>query len=97
MKKLVLIIFILCIQFSNAQVGIGTSDPNKSAQLEVLSSEKGLLIPRLQLSSTADAITIKNGNVESLLIYNTVNTSDVINDSYLLVFTADDTVIITGS
>ena len=47
MKKLVLIIFILCIQFSNAQVGIGTSDPNKSAQLEVLSSEKGLLIPRL--------------------------------------------------
>ena len=47
MKKLVLIIFILCIQFSNAQVGIGTSDPNKSAQLGVLSSEKGLLIPRL--------------------------------------------------
>jgi len=82
MKKIVVIIFILCLQFSNAQVGIGTSDPNKSAQLEVLSSEKGLLIPRLQLSSTADATTIKNGNVESLLIYNTVNTSDVIKGFY---------------
>jgi hypothetical protein len=77
MKKLLLVILTLCIQFSNAQVGIGTSDPNKSAQLEVLSSEKGLLIPRLQLSSTTDATTIKNGNVESLLIYNTVKVADV--------------------
>jgi hypothetical protein len=82
MKKLVLIIFILCIQFSNAQVGIGTSDPNKSAQLEVLSSEKGLLIPRIQLNGTTDVSTINNGNVESLLIYNTVNTSDVTKGFY---------------
>jgi hypothetical protein len=82
MKKLLLILFILCVQFSNAQVGIGTSDPNQSAQLEVLSSEKGLLIPRIQLSSTTDASTIKNGNVESLLIYNTVNTADVTKGFY---------------
>jgi hypothetical protein len=82
MKKLLLIILILCIQFSNAQVGIGTSSPNESAQLEVLSSEKGLLIPRLQLSSTTDVTAIKNGNVESLLIYNTVNTSDVTKGFY---------------
>jgi hypothetical protein len=82
MKKRLLVILTLCIQFSYAQVGIGTSDPNQSAQLEILSSEKGLLIPRLQLSSTTGAATIKNGNVESLLICNTVNTSDVTKGFY---------------
>ena len=82
MKKLVFIIFILCIQFSNAQVGIGTSDPNQSALLEIVSSDKGLLIPRIQLNGTTDVSTINNGNVESLLIYNTVNTSDVTKGFY---------------
>jgi hypothetical protein len=72
----------LCVQFSNAQVGIGTSDPNKSAQLEIVSSDKGLLIPRIQLNGTTDVSTINNGNVESLLIYNTVNTSDVTKGFY---------------
>ena len=82
MKKLLLIILILCIQFSNAQVGIGTESPNQSAQLELLSSDKGLLIPRIQLKGTTDVSTIVNGNVESLLVYNTANTLDVTKGFY---------------
>jgi hypothetical protein len=82
LKKLVFIILIFCVQFSNAQVGIGTSNPNQSALLEIVSSDKGLLIPRIQLNGTTDVSTINNGNVESLLIYNTVNTSDVTKGFY---------------
>lgn len=82
MKKLVFIILIFCVQFSNAQVGIGTSNPNQSALLEIVSSDKGLLIPRIQLNGTTDVSAINNGNVESLLIYNTVNTSDVTKGFY---------------
>lgn len=58
----------------NAQnVGISTTGaaPNASAMLDIVSSNKGLLIPRVSLTSTADATTITSGNVTSLLVYNT--------------------------
>jgi len=35
---------------ANAQVGIGTTTPDASAQLEVLSTSKGLLVPRMTLA-----------------------------------------------
>ncbi|MGA9638108.1 hypothetical protein, partial [Flavobacterium sp.] len=53
-----------------AQVGIGTAVPNNSAQLEIVSSNKGLLIPRLNLASLTDGTSISNGNVEGLVVYN---------------------------
>lgn len=53
-----------------AQVGIGTPLPNNSAQLEIVSSNKGVLIPRLSLTSLTDASSISNGNVEGLIVYN---------------------------
>jgi len=55
---------------ASSQVGIGTLNPNKSAQLDVVASDKGILIPRVSLTSVTDTTTIKNGNVESLLVYN---------------------------
>ena len=58
---------------ASAQVGIGTLTPNKSAQLDVEAVDKGILIPRVSLQSITDATTITNGNVESLLVYNTNN------------------------
>ena len=61
----------------NAQVGIGTPTPDKSAMLTVESSSRGILIPRVALTDTLDGTTITAGNVESLLIYNTATVKDV--------------------
>lgn len=52
-----------------AQQGFGTNRPDKSAAVEIKSPNKGLLIPRITLTSTTDATTINNPS-NSLLIYN---------------------------
>jgi hypothetical protein len=70
---------------SNAQnIGISQtgSTPNASALLDIDGSNQGLLIPRVVLTSTADATTITNGNVISLLIYNTATVADVVPGYY---------------
>lgn len=54
-----------------AQVGIGTSAPHASALLEVQSTQKGLLIPRMS-SSDRDAIT---SPATGLLIFNSTTVS----------------------
>ena len=51
-------------------VGIGTSTPDASARLEVSSTNQGVLIPRVSLTSATDAATIPNP-ATSLLVYNT--------------------------
>ncbi|MGV8814425.1 MAG: hypothetical protein ACOH2D_09980, partial [Gelidibacter sp.] len=66
---------LLVFTQSFAQLGIGTALPNPSAELDVVSSNKGILIPRVSLSSINDISTITSGNVESLLVYNTNNIS----------------------
>ena len=59
-------------------VGINSTGnpPNSSAMLDVSSTSKGLLIPRVALTSSNDITTI-GGPVESLLIYNTATATDV--------------------
>lgn len=52
-----------------AQVGIGTSTPHNSAQLEVTSIDKGLLIPRMTASQRTAIVSPATG----LLIYQTDN------------------------
>lgn len=74
MSKFTLIVaFLLVLSFANAQtgnVGIGTSTPDASTILDIKSTNKGLLIPRVALTSTTDATTIASPEV-SLLVYNT--------------------------
>ncbi len=61
-------ILILLISFSlSAQVGINTTTPNESAALDIQSSEKGILIPRLS-TEEKQAITDPAAN---LLIFDT--------------------------
>ncbi|MGH1335179.1 MAG: tail fiber domain-containing protein [Aureispira sp.] len=68
----------LAVPFVQAQnVGIGLSNPNPSAKLEISATNQGVLLPRVALTSTTDATTIANGNVPSLLVYNTATISDV--------------------
>jgi hypothetical protein len=71
----VLISSVLIPTISIAQnVGINadTSLPNSSAMLDVKSSNKGVLIPRVALTGTNDVTTIANP-ATSLLVYNTAN------------------------
>ncbi len=79
-KQLLLYVFLVAffsVAQTYAQVGIGTPQPNPSAQLEIVSSDRGILIPRVALTSTTDNTTIANGNVNSLLIFNTATAGDV--------------------
>lgn len=55
---------------SAGNVGVGTATPDVSALLDVNASNKGVLIPRVALTSTSDAATITSP-ATSLLVYNT--------------------------
>ena len=55
--------------YSFAQTGIGTSTPHASAKLDVTSTNKGFLPPRVTLTSATDATTIPSP-AEGLLVYN---------------------------
>jgi len=67
MKK-ILFFFLISVRLL-AQTGIGTSTPNASAKLDVYSTNKGFLPPRVTLTSTSDATTIASP-AEGLLVYN---------------------------
>lgn len=72
MRKLKFILFSIIISFghfSHAQTGIGTTTPNASAKLDVFSTNKGFLPPRVTLTSTTDVTTIASP-AEGLLVYN---------------------------
>ncbi|UVD79869.1 hypothetical protein NWE55_00835 [Myroides albus] len=72
MKKRWILLSAFCASaISHAQVGIGTATPNPSSQLEISSDKRGILIPQVRLKNLTDNKTISNGNVESLLVYNT--------------------------
>lgn len=74
-RKTLVLIFSLMAYNIHAQMGIGTNMPHPSAQLEIEASDKGLLIPRISLTSNIDQTTITTGNTESLLVYNTTSSS----------------------
>lgn len=65
-----------------AQVGLGTHVPNLSTQLHVSASDKGVLIPQVSLQGLTDQQTIKPGNVESLLVYNTNSNGELVPGYY---------------
>lgn len=74
MKNLLIIILLtFAILQLNAQVSINTtgSDPNSSAMLDVQSTDKGMLIPRMT-ETQRDAIT---SPAEGLMIYQTDGTA----------------------
>ncbi len=64
------ILFFCLLSFGlYAQTGIGTTTPDASAKLDVSSTNKGFLPPRVTLTSTTDASTIASP-AEGLLVYN---------------------------
>lgn len=54
----------------NGAVGIGTTTPDTSAVLDISSTNKGMLIPRVALTSTTDNTTVSSP-ATGLMVYNT--------------------------
>lgn len=78
MKKLILsasfAFALLATSNTFAQQGFGTNQPDKSAAVDIVSSKRGLLIPRVALTST-DSNNLQSGSIanpaHSLFVYNT--------------------------
>ncbi len=69
-KNISFLIFCCCFSIiANAQTGIGTTTPNASAKLDVYSTDKGFLPPRVTLTSATLASPITTP-AEGLLVYN---------------------------
>jgi len=77
-KTLLLAIAILASYSINAQVAVNTdgSSAAGSAMLDVKSTDKGMLVPRVALTGTTDVTTISTP-ATSLLVYNTATAGDV--------------------
>jgi hypothetical protein len=78
LKTLLIAIAILASYTLMAQVAVTTdgSSADPSAMLEVKSTDKGMLIPRVALTGTTDVTTISSP-ATSLLVYNTATAGDV--------------------
>lgn len=59
-----------CLQAQNVALNTSGNSPDVSAMLDIVHSSKGLLIPRVALVSTTDAVTVPTP-ATSLLVYNT--------------------------
>lgn len=71
-KKYILLVALLCSAALSAQVKIGGNDgiPNADAMLEIESTNKGVLFPRLALTSLSSEAPLSN-HVEGMIVYNT--------------------------
>lgn len=65
-KKITFLLLYVSIQLS-AQVGIGTTSPDASSLLDVTSTEKGVLIPRMTTSEKLSIVSPSTG----LIVYDT--------------------------
>ena len=66
-SKFLLLLLLANCQISNAQVGIGTINPDASSILDLTSNSKGLLTPRM----TTEQRNLISSPATGLLIYNT--------------------------
>ncbi len=77
-KIMINLLFILCSKFSFSQVKIGNNPAivNPKVILELESTNKGVLIPRIALTATNDMLPFSSLTTieESLLVYNTATT-----------------------
>lgn len=64
----------LCTGMANAQVGINTTTPDSNAVLDIVSKEKGVLIPRVSLVTITSASPMSK-HVAGMMVYNTADTT----------------------
>ncbi len=75
MKFLSALFLVIIVSFSvkgqNVAINTSGANPNASAMLDIVSTNKGLLIPRVSLSATNSTNPVGAGVATSLLVYNT--------------------------
>ncbi len=76
MKKLLHFLFIILLNtgLPAQNVGVGTNNPN--AKLDVVSTNSGILVPRVTLTSTSIMAPVV-GATESEMVYNDNTAGDV--------------------
>lgn len=67
LQKLTFFALILNSVYSWSQIGIGTTSPD--AVLDIVSSNSGILLPRIALSSSVDASSFLNPKVNPFAHY----------------------------
>jgi hypothetical protein len=76
MKKVLVFTFLLIASHTNAQVGIGTTTPNTNAVLDLTSTSKGLLLPRVNdttnVLNPSEGLMVFNKNTNTAAIHNGV-------------------------
>ncbi|MBB1139652.1 hypothetical protein, partial [Myroides sp. WP-1] len=70
-KRVIPLVALVLSGTAFAQIGIGTPKAADVAQLDIVATDRGILIPRIQLTALKDHAPIKGDMVESLLVYNT--------------------------
>lgn len=73
MKKIFTLSTLLFALYANAQVGFGTPTPNINAEVDITSTDKGLLIPRIALENI-DMPAPLSAHVAGMIVYNTTST-----------------------
>jgi len=71
LKFIILTTLFLASNMVSAQIGINTTAPLPDSMLEIASSNKGILIPRVSIPDLNNISPITGGSTESLLVYNT--------------------------
>ena len=75
-KKIVFVLIIISgLLHTNAQVGINTTSPSPGSMLDIESTTKGMLVPRVDIANLNTIAPITGGATESLLVYNTNTTT----------------------
>ncbi len=73
MKTSILFLISLLATFPSwSQIGIGTTNPNPSAVVEIKHTSKGLLLPRIALVDTINAAPLPS-HVSGMMVYNTTD------------------------
>lgn len=73
------LIWLTVVNSVLAQQGFGTANPNQNAVIEILTSNKGLLIPRVALSASNLAAPLSQ-HVAGMMLYNTATSGISPND-----------------
>lgn len=68
--KITIFTCLIIFSLSSAQVGINTENPDPSSVLDITSDNKGVLLPRITLTTLTQQLS-SSANATSLLIYNT--------------------------
>lgn len=82
MKNNLLLIAICFSSILKSQIGFGTANPNSNSALELSSTSKGLLLPRIQLSSTTLSTPLAS-HEKGMIVYNPSAINDVVEGLYI--------------